>query len=203
MVTNVVYGGSQVSIITHADSKKSTQNARNGQKTGNTKRMLLGTGEISFTAKEQENILALHHDTLVISPTVENCLVKRILVDNGSSTNIIFLAAYNELELEKDVLTPKVTSLIRFGGEVKQVVGKVMISVYAKRIKMSTKFLVIDCNSSYNMIMRCPWIHDMGAAHPLSIKKSNFPLHGSSMKSKGIMKFSPSAIKPNGKTNVL
>ncbi|KAF3537150.1 hypothetical protein F2Q69_00021954 [Brassica cretica] len=79
---------------------------------GRPKRLLLGTYEISFTAKEQEKVIAPHHDVLVISLTVENCLVRRILVDNRSSTNIIFQTAYHDLGLEEGALTRKFTPLI-------------------------------------------------------------------------------------------
>ncbi|KAF3530082.1 hypothetical protein DY000_02040906 [Brassica cretica] len=79
-----------------------------------------GTDEISFTAKEQEKVLTPHHDALIISLTVANCLVKRILVDNGSSSNIIFQAAYKDLGLEESTLTRRIIPLIRFSGEVKQ-----------------------------------------------------------------------------------
>ncbi|KAF3531182.1 hypothetical protein DY000_02040269 [Brassica cretica] len=63
-------------------AKKSTRNAKHGLEAAKPKRLLLGTDEISFTAKEQEKVLTPHHDSLVISLTVANCLVKRILVDN-------------------------------------------------------------------------------------------------------------------------
>ena len=90
---HVISGGSEISGISHAAAKKSTRNAKHGLEAAKPKRLLLGTDEISFTAKEQEKVLTPHHDSLVISLTVANCLVKRILVDNGSSGNIIFQAA--------------------------------------------------------------------------------------------------------------
>ncbi|XP_013614080.1 PREDICTED: uncharacterized protein LOC106320259 [Brassica oleracea var. oleracea] len=93
-VIHVISGGSEISGISHTAAKKSTWNAKHSLEAAKPKRLLLGTYEISFTAKEQEKVLAPHHDALVISLTVENCLVKRILVDNGSSSNIIFQAAY-------------------------------------------------------------------------------------------------------------
>ena len=68
--------------------------------------------------KEQERVLTPHHDALVISLTVANCVVKRILVDNGSSGNIIFQAAYKDLGLEESALTQRITPLIGFSGEV-------------------------------------------------------------------------------------
>ncbi|KAF2562723.1 hypothetical protein F2Q70_00017762 [Brassica cretica] len=51
------------------------------------------TDKITFTAKKREGVLVPHHDDLVISLTIANCLVKRILVDSGSSCNIIFQTA--------------------------------------------------------------------------------------------------------------
>ncbi|XP_013721228.2 uncharacterized protein LOC106425051 [Brassica napus] len=152
---HVISGGSEVSGISHAAAKKRTWNAKHGLEAAKPKRLLLGTDEIIFTAKEQEKVLAPHHDALVISLTVENCLVKRILVDNGSSSNIIFQAAYQDLGLEERALTQRIASLIGLSREV--------LPMYAEGINMSTKFLVVDCESSYNMILGRPWIHDMGA----------------------------------------
>ncbi|XP_013633404.1 PREDICTED: uncharacterized protein LOC106339144 [Brassica oleracea var. oleracea] len=162
-VIHVISGGSEVSGVSHAAAKKSTRNTKHGKETAQPKRLLLGTDEISFTAKEQEKILAPHHDALVVSLTIANCLVKRILVDNGSSSNIIFLTAYQDLGLEENTLTCKVTPLIGFSGEVKQTAGEVVLPVYAEGINLSTKFLVVDCQSAYNMILGRPRIHDMGA----------------------------------------
>ncbi|KAF3566389.1 hypothetical protein DY000_02014914 [Brassica cretica] len=95
----------KISGISHAAAKRSTWNSKHGLEAAKPKRMLLGTDEISFTAKEQEKFLTPHHDALVISLTIAKCLVKRILVDNGSSSNIIFQAAYKDLGLEKAALT--------------------------------------------------------------------------------------------------
>ncbi|KAF3486473.1 hypothetical protein F2Q69_00053330 [Brassica cretica] len=62
------------------------------------------TNKITFTAEEGEGVLVSHRDALVISLTVANCLVKRILVDSSSSSNIIFQTAYQGLGLEEKVL---------------------------------------------------------------------------------------------------
>ena len=92
-VIHVISGGSEISGISHTAANKSTWNAKHDLEAAKPKSLLLGTDGISFTAKEQEKVLTPHHDALVISLTVANFLVKRILVDNGSSGNIIFQAA--------------------------------------------------------------------------------------------------------------
>ena len=62
-----------------------------------------------------------------------------------------------------------------FSGEVKQTAGEVVLPVYAEGINMSTKFLLIDCQSSYNMILGRPSIHDMGAVPSTFHQMVKFP----------------------------
>ncbi|KAF3593583.1 hypothetical protein DY000_02020472 [Brassica cretica] len=159
-VIHVISGGLEVSGVSHAAAKKSTHNAKHVLGTTQPKRLLLGTDEISFTAKEQEKILAPHHDALV---------------DNGSSNNIIFQTAYQDLGLEESTLTRKVTPLIGFSGEVKQTAGEVTLPVYAEGVNMSTKFLVVGSQSAYNMILGGPWIHDMGAVPSTPLSDGEVP----------------------------
>ncbi|CAG7888952.1 unnamed protein product, partial [Brassica rapa] len=65
----------------------------------------------------------------------------------------MFHNAYKDLGLEESALTRRITPLIGFSGEVKQTTGEVTLPVYAEGVNMSTKFLVVDCGSSYNMIL--------------------------------------------------
>ncbi|XP_056860096.1 uncharacterized protein LOC130508551 [Raphanus sativus] len=174
-VIHVITGGSEVSGISSAAAKRSTRNARSGQEAEGPMCLLLGTDEISFTAREQEKGLAPHHDALVISLTIANCLVKRILVNNGSSGNIIFHSAFADLGLEPMALTRKATPFVGFSGEVKQILGEVLLPVYAEGINQATKFLVVDCPSSYNVILGRPWIHDMGAVPSTLHQLVKFP----------------------------
>ncbi|XP_013624649.1 PREDICTED: uncharacterized protein LOC106330779 [Brassica oleracea var. oleracea] len=153
----------------------------------------------------EDEILAPHHDALVISLTVANCLVKRILVDNGSSSNIIFQTAYQDLRLEERVLTRKITPLIGFSGEVKQTAGEVTLLVYAKGINMSTKFLVVGSQSGYNMILGRPWIRDMGAVPSTLHQMVKFPAPWGIRIIKGDQENSRSCYQTalKGKTKVL
>ncbi|XP_056857014.1 uncharacterized protein LOC108833887, partial [Raphanus sativus] len=194
-VIHVITGGSEVSGISSAAAKKSTRNARNGQEAEGPKRLLLGTDEIIFTAREQEKVLAPHHDALVISLTIANCLVKRILVDNGSSSNIIFYSAFADLGLEPTALTRKATPLVGFSGEVKQTLGEVLLPVYAEGVNQATKFLVVDCPSSYKVILGRPWIHDMGAVPSTLHQLVKFPTPWASERLRGIKRMLGLAIR--------
>ncbi|KAF2562743.1 hypothetical protein F2Q70_00016798 [Brassica cretica] len=198
-------GGSEISCTSHAVAQKSTWNAKHGLEAATPKCLLLCTDEISFTAKEQERVLTPHHDALVLSLTIVNFLVKRILVDNGSSDNITFQAGYKDLGLEESTLTRRITPLIGFSGEVKKTAGEVTLPVYAEGVNMSTKFLVVDCESSYNMILARPWMHGMGAVHSTLHKMVKFPTPWGIRAIRGDHEYSRSCYQTTlkGKTKVL
>ncbi|XP_048619858.1 uncharacterized protein LOC106392526 [Brassica napus] len=71
-VIHVISGGLEISGISHPAAKKSNWNAKHGLEAAKQKSLLLGTDEISFTAKELEKVLTPHHDALFISLTVVN-----------------------------------------------------------------------------------------------------------------------------------
>ncbi|CAA7014549.1 unnamed protein product [Microthlaspi erraticum] len=96
--------------------------------------------------------------------------MKRTLVDNGSSTNILFMDAYKGLGLDENALTRKSTPLVGFSGEVKQTIGEVTLPVYAGGINRQTKFLILDCATAYNAIMGRPGFMTWGQCHRHSIK---------------------------------
>ncbi|XP_056864123.1 uncharacterized protein LOC130511239 [Raphanus sativus] len=90
-------------------------------------------------------------------------------------SNIIFRSAYADLGLEPTAHTRKATPLVGFSGEVKQTLGEVLLPVYAEGINQAIKFLVVDCPSSYNVILGRPWIHDMGAVPSTLHQLVKFP----------------------------
>ncbi|KAK8934874.1 hypothetical protein KSP39_PZI014681 [Platanthera zijinensis] len=62
-------------------------------------------------------------DALVIQTAVENFTVSRILVDNGSSVNVIFKRAFDEMKVEGKRVLASDGPLFGFSGERKEVEG--------------------------------------------------------------------------------
>ncbi|XP_021714595.1 uncharacterized protein LOC110682521 [Chenopodium quinoa] len=112
---------------------------------------------------EESDAVEGHHDGLVISLPVGSYMIKRILVDNGSSTNIIMLDTLKHMNIDEKNIVNKSTMLVGFSGETKKTSGEITLATYAKGINIQVKFLVIDTLSSYNMILGRPWIHEMKA----------------------------------------
>lgn len=67
--------------------------------------------KIKFTKEEATSIYQPHNDTLVVVLTIANIKVYKILVDGGSSTDVVSLA------VRKDRLKSSLVPLAGFGGE--------------------------------------------------------------------------------------
>lgn len=58
-----------------------------------------------------------HNDARVIETNISGWTVTKILVDNGSLTDIIFASAFDQIEIDRKLLQPFDTPLIGFGGK--------------------------------------------------------------------------------------
>ncbi|XP_010677959.1 uncharacterized protein LOC104893542 [Beta vulgaris subsp. vulgaris] len=164
-VINVISSGSDICGLTYSAAKR---HARDGPNQDAIPKELrhprdaeLEAMPITFDDADLDDDRDVHHDGLVISLTVSNCLLKRVLVDNGSSANILMCGALEDMGIDERDVIRKSTILFGFSGESKHTMGEVMLPTFAKGVNMPTKFYVIDCPSSYNVILGRPWIHSM------------------------------------------
>ena len=57
--------------------------------------------DMSFNKTDATGVRQPHNDLLVIMLNIEGFNTKRILMDNGSFANIIYLLAFQQLKLDK------------------------------------------------------------------------------------------------------
>ena len=72
-----------------------------------------------------------HNDPLVIILNIEGFNTKRILVDNGSSADIIYLLDFQQLRLDPKRLRPFDSPLVNFSGDRVYPKGIVTLTVTA------------------------------------------------------------------------
>ena len=104
-------------------------------------------------------------------------------MDNGSSADILYYPAFQQMRIGRDQLRPVNSPLVGFGGTKVQPVGiislPVVVGAYSQQITRNVNFLVVDCSSSYNAIIGRPTLNSWKAVtstYHLSIK---FPMeHG-------------------------
>ncbi|GAV92405.1 hypothetical protein CFOL_v3_35784, partial [Cephalotus follicularis] len=86
------------------------------QQVPHSKRLRIGGDEevISFSEADYEGVRLPHDDPVVVTLLVELFTMKRILIDNGSSADILYKHAFDQLRIPADQLKPVKTPLIGF-----------------------------------------------------------------------------------------
>ena len=118
---------------------------------------------MSFNEADARGVKQPHNDPLVIMLTVEGYNTKRILVDNGNSADIIYLPTFQQLKLDPKRLWPFNSPLVNFSGDRVYPKGIVTLTVtvgtYPVQLTRQLDFLVVDCPSSYNVIIGQPTLN--------------------------------------------
>ena len=111
--------------------------------------------------------------------TIEGFNTKRILVDNGSSVDIIYLPAFQQLKLDPGRLRPFDSPLVSFSGDRVYPKGIVTLTVtvgtYLKQLTRQLDFLVVNCPSSYDVIIGRPTLNCWKSATSTYCLKVKFP----------------------------
>ena len=132
-----------------------------------------------FNEGDAKGVKQPHNDPLVIMLTIERFNTKRILVDNGSSADIIYLPTFQQLKLDPRRLRPFDSPLVSFNGDKVYPKGIVTLTVtigtYPRQLTRQLDFLVVDCPSSYNVIIKRPTLNRWKAATSTYCLKVKFP----------------------------
>ncbi|KAL0409684.1 UNVERIFIED_CONTAM: hypothetical protein Sradi_1902800 [Sesamum radiatum] len=137
---------------------------------------------IQFGRAERSGPQTTHNDALVITAMIANYEVGRIFINFGSSADILFGEAYDQMQLG-DVSLEKVnTSLYGFAGEVVHPRGMVSLPLTmgkgTTRKTCLLKFLVVDVPSAYNVIPGRPMLNTFQAVVSTYHMKIKFPTPG-------------------------
>ena len=85
------------------------------------------------------------------------------MIDNGSSADILYLPAYQQMRLDKDKLRPMDAPLMGFVGDkvclVDIITLPITVGTYPKTISKTVDFLVVNCPSAYNAIIGRPTLN--------------------------------------------
>ena len=132
--------------------------------------------DIIFTDVDAKQLHYPHDDAIVITLTIATYTTRRVLVDNGSSTNILYYPVFQQVRINKELLRLVNVPLIGFGGIKVLPSGTISLPIVVgsyPQINKEVNFLVVDCSSSYNAIIGRLTLNSWKAAtstYPLSVK---------------------------------
>ena len=91
----------------------------------------------------------------------------QVLVDNGSSADILYYPAFHQMRIDRERLTPTNAPLVGFGGTKVFPLGAITLAVmagdYPQQITKEVTFLVVDYLSTYNAILGRPTLNSWKA----------------------------------------
>ena len=88
--------------------------------------------------------------------------MKRVMIDQGSATKIMYPNLYKGLGLETENLTTYSSPLVSFEGKMVVPKGHIRLPVQAGTNVVEVDFIVVDAFSPYIAIMGRPWLHSLG-----------------------------------------
>ncbi|GFS34945.1 hypothetical protein Acr_00g0036910 [Actinidia rufa] len=134
---------------------------------------------ITFSNDDLRGLHLSHDDALVVSAVIANFNVQRILIDNESSTDILFISAFERMKIGLDKLHPFHTPLIGFGGNTTHPLGWINLPITLETEPQQTTvwqdFIVVDCPSPYNAILGRPTLGGIKAIISTYHLKVKFP----------------------------
>ena len=103
---------------------------------------------ITFSDLDLEGCQHPHDDPLVIRAVVANKTIHRVLVDNGSSVDIIFASAFDKMGIGREKLEPVNTHPRGFSGEKVLPLGSIQLVLTLGdppcQASTTVRFLIVD-----------------------------------------------------------
>ncbi|VFQ79071.1 unnamed protein product [Cuscuta campestris] len=122
---------------------------------------------IVFTDRDLPPTGEDHNDPLVITMDINGVDVAQVLVDTGSSVNILYLETFQKLRLCRTQLEPLKTPLSGFTRDTVEAEGSIVLPVELgsgeKTVWKKMWFIVVDIKCVHNAILGRPGINKFGA----------------------------------------
>nr|XP_023891430.1 uncharacterized protein LOC112003468 [Quercus suber] len=139
------------------------------------KKIKLARELIAFSDDDLEGTIQLHNNALIVAARISSFLVKRVMINQGSSANVMYLDLFRGLKLRNRDFLKYNTPLVGFDGKVVVLKGQISLPVNMEGKEVVVTFIVVASYSPYMAILGRPWIHAMGAILSTLHVKVKFP----------------------------
>ena len=104
--------------------------------------------------------------------------MKKVMVDQGSTAEIMYSDLYKRLSLRAEDLTPYSSPLVSFEGNVIIPKGQIRLPVQTGSKIVEVDFIVVDAYFPYTAIVAKSWLHTLGAVSSTLHQKVKYPFEG-------------------------
>src|SRR4051812_20077758 len=119
-----------------------------------------------------------HNKALHISIECNGTTLSHVLVDNGSSLNVLPKAVLEKLDFEEVVLQPSDVVVRAFDGSTRTEYGEVKLPIRVGSQIFDSTFYVMEIHLAYSCLLGRPWIHGANAVTSTLHQKLKYPVKG-------------------------
>ena len=130
---------------------------------------------LSFLDADEQGTIQPHDDALVVTLRIGGYDVKRVMVDQGSATEIMYPNLFKGLGLKYEDLRSYSLPLVSFEGKMVVPKGQIRLPVQTRTDVVEVDFIVVEAFSPYTAIMGRPWLHSFGAVSSTLHQKVKYP----------------------------
>ena len=121
------------------------------------------TDYLYFTADELDAEGTGHNKPLYITVRCKDCLIGKVLVDNGSSLNVLPKHILEEMPIDESHMKPSTMLARAYDGTPRPILGTLEVELFVGPQMFLVTLQVMDIHPSYSMLLGRPWIHAAGA----------------------------------------
>ncbi|XP_033139172.1 uncharacterized protein LOC117130407 [Brassica rapa] len=96
--------------------------------------------EITFSALDTKGVHMPHNDPLLIDLDIGECLVTKVLIDTGSSVDLIFRDTLDKMGVDLRDMKPSSRTLSGFNGASDQMIGTIRFPLFLSTYHQCVKF---------------------------------------------------------------
>ncbi|XP_014490542.1 uncharacterized protein LOC106753268 [Vigna radiata var. radiata] len=123
--------------------------------------------DITFTDRDFHAPDPEQDDPMVITARIAQYHVSKVLIDQGSSVNILYWTTFQKMELVGDAITPFHEQIVGFAGERVDIRGyldlRTRLGTGDRAKELCVRFLLVEANTSYNALLGRPCLNAFGA----------------------------------------
>jgi len=119
-----------------------------------------------------------HNRALHASVKCMDHVVAKVLIDNGSSLNVMPKSTLEKFPFNASHLKPSSMVVRAFDGTRREVRGEIDLPVQIGPHTCQVTLQIMDINFAYNCLLGCPWIHSVGVVPSMLHQKLKFVVEG-------------------------
>ncbi|KAF8102765.1 hypothetical protein N665_0195s0002 [Sinapis alba] len=120
-----------------------------------------GETPITFSDSNLTDVDEPHNDPLLVELQINTCKVTCVLIDTGSSVDLIFRQTLIKMMVDLKDIKPLSRALTGFNGSSTLLLGTIRLNFFVGGVRKLVKFSVINTKTQYNAILGMPWLHMM------------------------------------------